>query len=137
MKPDRRFARRDLVIIVFVLVCAVSIAGYRYWQRSRRAADPFAALGGLPGVVVFSSTDCTPCLLQKDIIDSLAPRYAGRAKFVRVDVYEHLDLAAALGVQSIPTLFFVDAGGNIVASRVGLTPAEDIMSRLEVMGVPR
>ncbi|MDP2873375.1 MAG: thioredoxin family protein [Bacillota bacterium] len=136
MKPDRRFTRRDLVIIALLLLCAVGIAGYRYWQRSMQAANPLN-LGGLPGVVVFSSSDCAPCIAQKEILEALAPRYQGRAKLVRADVYQHLELALGLGVQSIPTLFFIDADGNIVAGWAGLMPAEEIMAQLESMGVPR
>lgn len=137
MKQDRRLTRRDLVIIAVLVLFAAGIAGYRYWQRSLETANPFDALGGLPGVVVFSSTDCGACIVQKEILDQLAPRYEGRAKFVRVDVYKQLDLALDLGVRAIPTLFFVDRSGKIVAERVGMTQAEEIMAQLELMGVPK
>lgn len=137
MKQDRRLTRRDLVIVALLLLCAAGIGGYRYWQRSQETPNPFDLLGGMPGVVAFSSTDCGACILQKEILDSLAPRYDGRAKFVRVDVYKHLDLALDLGVRAIPTLFFVDKSGQIVDQRVGLTQAEDIMAQLELMGITR
>ncbi len=135
MKPDRRFTRRDLVIIALLLLCAVGIAGYRYWQRLQQA-DPMD-LRGLPGMVVFSSSECSACIAQKQVIESLSPRYSRRARFVQVDVYRHIDLAIGLGVQVMPTSFFLDASGSIVGAWAGPMSAEEIMAQFETMGIPR
>ena len=64
--------------------------------------------------------------------DTLAERYAGRAKVVKVDVDANPNTAAQYGVRGIPTLL-VFKGGQLVDTLVGypgsLRPLEQLLER--------
>lgn len=126
--------RRDLVILGLLLAAVLGVTGYRYWQSRQRSAAPLD-LGGLPGIVALSSTGCPACTEQKRVFDELAPQYEGRAKFVRLDVYEYIELARQHNVQYVPTLLFIDQSGEVVQTKVGFTPADELTAWLESVGV--
>lgn len=82
------------------------------------------------GVVLvdFTATWCPPCKALAPILDSVAARYAGRAKVVKVDVDENPAVSARYGVRGIPNLlFFKD--GQVVNQAVGYQ-AEDKLAAL-------
>lgn len=80
----------------------------------------FAQLG--PGVTVvdFTAAWCPPCRVLDAVLTQLAPGYAGRARFVAVDVDAERDLAERYDVRSMPTLVVLRDGrevGRVVGSR--------------------
>jgi thioredoxin 1 len=130
MKPRVGLRKRDLAILLLLVLAVISVVAYRYWQRSRAPRNPLD-FGGLPGVIVFSSSTCAPCITQKEILDELAPRYEDRARLVRLDVYEYLELARQFRVEYIPTLVFFDRDGRAVEIRAGLMDAATLEGRLQ------
>jgi len=52
----------------------------------------------------FSTPWCAPCCLQEPIIHRLAEQFEGNAGFARVNIDQHHDVVARLGIHSIPTL---------------------------------
>jgi thioredoxin 1 len=80
----------------------------------------FEALG--PGVTLidFTATWCPPCRVLGAVLRGLADDYAGRARFVAVDVDDEPMLAQRLGVRAMPTVVVWRDGrevGRIVGSR--------------------
>ena len=130
VKPKTGLRKRDLAVVLLLLLAAVATVGYKSWQRSRAPRNPLD-FGGLPGVIVFSSSTCAPCIAQKEVLDEVAPRYEGRARLVRLDVYEYIDLALQFKVQYIPTLVFFDRNGRMVELRAGLMDAPALEGRLQ------
>lgn len=55
-------------------------------------------------LVDFNAPWCAPCLSQEPIIEALAVRYIEKATVAAMNIDDHPDLAATLGIQSIPTL---------------------------------
>jgi thioredoxin 1 len=84
----------------------------------------------LPGVVDFYATWCGPCRQLAPTIDSLADQYAGKIKFVKVNVDESPKLAQQFHVEGIPMLlFFKD--GKVAETSVGLLTKADLVQHLD------
>ena len=52
----------------------------------------------------FNAPWCAPCRTQEPILEQLSIQYEGKAIVSAMNVDEHQDIAATLGIQSIPTL---------------------------------
>ena len=68
--------------------------------------------GNRPAIIDFYATWCGPCKMMTPIVDAMARAYAGKVDFYKVDIDKERQLAATLGIQSIPTFLFVPASGN-------------------------
>jgi len=91
-------------------------------QEVRRAS--------LPVVVDFWAPWCGPCKQLDPVLSKLAGKYAGRVKFVSLNVDENKVKANEYAVRSIPTLlFFKD--GSVRNQIIGLQSEESIERALE------
>lgn len=85
-----------------------------------------------PVVVDCYATWCGPCRELAPIVDNLADEYAGKIKFVKVNVDESPKLAQQFKVEAIPTLlFFKD--GELTGTSVGVLTKADLASRVEAL----
>jgi thioredoxin 1 len=80
--------------------------------------------GDVPCVVDFFATWCGPCKMLSPIMDSVAEEYKGKIIVYKVDVDKEEDLAAAFGVQSIPTLLWIPIKGDPFFSRGAMNYAD-------------
>jgi thioredoxin 1 len=78
-------------------------------------------ISDLPVLVDFGAPWCGPCRTIASTIDDLAREYAGRIKFVKVNVDEGQRTAMSLGVMNIPTLILF-ANGKPIDRQVGVQP---------------
>lgn len=75
-------------------------------------------------LVDFWAPWCGPCKMLMPIVEDIASDYAGRVKFVKVNVDEAPEIAAKYGVRGIPTLILLKQGA-VEATKVGaLTKAQ-------------
>jgi len=63
--------------------------------------------GELPCLIDFYADWCGPCKIVEPILKELAIEYQGKLNIYRVDTQAQPELAAAFGIQSIPSLLFV------------------------------
>jgi thioredoxin 1 len=84
----------------------------------------------LPVVVDFYATWCGPCRQLAPMMDGLADQYAGKIKFVKVNVDESPKLAQQFQVTGIPMLVFLQHG-KTAGTSVGLVAKEDLILRLD------
>jgi len=84
----------------------------------------------LPVVMDFYATWCGPCRQLAPTVDSLADQYAGKIKFVKVNVDESPKLAQQFQIESIPMLVFLQ-NGKTVGTSAGLIAKEDLIQRLD------
>ena len=84
---------------------------------------------GKPVVCDFFATWCMPCRMLGQVMEPLAEEFGNRAEFVKVNIDENGDLAASLGIFSIPDVF-VFAEGKVKAHSVGYLPEADLRAFL-------
>ena len=63
--------------------------------------------GKLPCIIDFYADWCGPCKMVEPILQELAQEYQGKLNIYRVDTQAQQELAAAFGIQSIPSILFV------------------------------
>jgi thioredoxin 1 len=81
-------------------------------------------------IVDFNAPWCGPCHAQEPIINRLAKRYEGRVLVAQMNIDNNQDVAATLGVRSIPTLtIFKD--GKEVSRFVGLQSEDTLAAAME------
>lgn len=69
-------------------------------------------LGGLPAIIDFYADWCGPCKMVAPILEELSKEYEGRLVIYKVNTDEEQELSAVFGIQSIPTILFIDADGE-------------------------
>ena len=102
----------------------VEVTETSFEQEVLRAATPVVADIYAPW--------CGPCKMLAPMLDKLAEEYAGKAKFVKINVDEAPELAGRYGITGVPTLLFIQQG-EVRNSIVGLGSAATIRSRINEM----
>ncbi len=83
-----------------------------------------------PVLVDFWAEWCQPCKMLGPTIDELAGDYDGKAKVGKMNIDEHREVAAQLGVMSIPTVM-IFKGGEMVKNLVGLNNKQTYAEALD------
>ena len=79
-----------------------------------------------PMMVDFSATWCPPCRQLKPIFEALKDEYKGKIDFVTIDVDEMPQLSASYGVQSIPTIIYINPEGTEISRTIGFHDRDEL-----------
>jgi len=82
----------------------------------------------VPVLVDFWAEWCQPCRMLAPTVESVAQRYEGRARFVKLNVDHSGITAQQYGVKGIPTLILFKSGQE--ADRVVGTTSKENISRM-------
>lgn len=63
--------------------------------------------GTVPAIIDFYADWCGPCKMVAPVLEELATEYGGKIIIYKVDTEAEMELAAAFGIQSIPTFLFI------------------------------
>jgi thioredoxin 1 len=84
----------------------------------------------VPVLVDFWAEWCAPCRMMTPIIETVAERFAGKAKVVKVNVDENQSVTQRFGIKGIPTII-VFKGGKEAERLVGATNEQAVARILE------
>ena len=68
--------------------------------------------GELPAIIDFYAEWCSPCKMVAPILEELSIEYDGKILIYKVNTDIEQELASVFGIQSIPTILFIDANGE-------------------------
>jgi len=88
-----------------------------------------ADLGARATLVQFSTAFCQPCRATRRILDEVRDMVDGVA-IIHIDAEENLDLVRALDVRRTPTVFVLDASGDVVNKAVGQPRKADVIAAI-------
>jgi thioredoxin 1 len=81
----------------------------------------WAYRGELPAIVDFYAEWCGPCRQLGPVLEKVAAEYEKKVVIYKVDTEKEPDLAAAFGIQSIPSLLFIPRQGQPQMAVGGMT----------------
>jgi len=81
--------------------------------------------GNLPVIIDFYATWCGPCRVLSPLVEEVAQKYEGKILVYKVDTDKEPRLAQSMGIQSLPTLFFIPVKGQ-PRTTVGSIPRETL-----------
>ncbi|ABB32870.1 Thioredoxin domain protein [Geobacter metallireducens RCH3] len=84
----------------------------------------------LPVAVTFWGDSCEPCKEFVPVLEAESAKYAGKVKFVNINVDGNRKLADQLAVKEVPALM-VYKGGSAVATATGKLPREKVAEMLQ------
>jgi len=68
--------------------------------------------GTLPAIIDFYADWCGPCKMVAPILEELSKEYEGKLAVYKVNTDIEQEVSSVFGIQSIPTLLFVNAAGE-------------------------
>jgi thioredoxin len=91
--------------------------------------------GSLPALIDFYADWCGPCKMVAPVLESLSDEFAGKMHIYKVNTDKEQELAAAFGIQSIPSLLFVPVEGKPQMAQ-GALPKPQLKAAIkDVLGV--
>ncbi len=80
-------------------------------------------------VVDFFATWCGPCKMLSPIYEALGDEMAEKAKFLKVDIDQSIELAQKFEVSTVPTMM-IFKDGKPVDRLIGFMPKDNLKNKL-------
>ena len=99
-------------------------------ELSEQNFDAVVLQSDVPVLVDFWSPSCGPCRLIAPLLDEMAEENGEAAKFVKINTFENMGVAARYGVDMLPTIM-IFKGGNVAERMVGAVDKRRMQEALE------
>ncbi|QZT39092.1 thioredoxin [Halosquirtibacter xylanolyticus] len=86
--------------------------------------------GNKPAIIDFYADWCGPCRMTAPILEALAKEYGDKIVIYKVDTQKEKELAAAFGIQSLPSLLFIPLNEQPQLAK-GAMPKEAFIEAIE------
>ena len=86
--------------------------------------------GELPCIIDFYADWCMPCKMVAPVLEEISEEYEGKMHVYKVNTEKEQELAAAFGIQSIPSLLFVPLEGKPQMA-MGALPKDSMVSAMK------
>ena len=86
--------------------------------------------GDLPAIVDFYADWCGPCKMVAPILEEISTEYEGKMHVYKIDTDREQELAAAFGIQSIPSLLFIPVNDPPQMAQ-GALPRESLLKAMK------
>ena len=63
--------------------------------------------GKVPAIIDFWAEWCAPCRMVAPVLEEISAEYEGKINIYKVNTEHEQELAAAFGIQSIPSMLFI------------------------------
>jgi len=130
-------ARTGLALLLAALCIGVwKLVGLAVMTRARRALGegggvPEGFVRGRPGLLVFGSPNCAPCVhAQKPAANRLEKDFEGAIQVIEIDVTQRPGIADLYGVVSLPTVFVFDSAGSPRRVNHGLVSYDELRRQI-------
>lgn len=87
-------------------------------------------IGDKPCIIDFYADWCQPCKMLSPVLEELSNEYKGKVDFYKINTEEEQELAAAFGIQSIPSLLFCPKEGDPRMAQ-GYAPKEKLAEAID------
>jgi thioredoxin 1 len=106
------------------------LTGAKIFDLRETNFHDFISQATTPILVDFWAEWCGPCRMIAPVVEEVAAEYEGRIQVGKINVDENRDIAASLGVVSIPTLI-VFKNGREMERTIGYRTKEELRRLLE------
>ncbi len=87
--------------------------------------------GEKPCLIDFYADWCGPCKMIAPVLEELSAEYAGKIDIYKINTEEEQELAAAFGIQSIPSLLFCPMGDEKPQMAQGALPKNSLKQAIK------
>ena len=85
----------------------------------------------LPTLIEFYADWCVPCKSFSSIIESVQKRLSGWMNVLRIDVDKDKESTEEYGVQTVPSIIFLDRNGELVWRFAGVLSETEIIRKAD------
>lgn len=126
-----------LIVVLFIVKSQSSKSAVPVNESAEAQIDRYLE-EGKPTFAFFHSTNCHSCIVMMDTVAQVYPEFKDGVALVDVNVYdpENENLLQRAGINSIPTLVFIDRDGQGKVN-IGVMEADQLRQQLQILkGTP-
>jgi len=129
--------------IVLILLTVVSLLNADWFGNEEKkspmlAASPYSTfkdkIGKEPLMIEFGATSCHSCQIMGRTLYKIKQKYPD-ANIYFINIYENKEVAEELGIKMIPTQKYLDKGGKVVDTHIGVISFDELEKNLKDLGL--